>query len=182
MKGTPHSTSHSAGDVKKNNPERDTCSLNTFQYRSCSIREWQAATETLQKLSPERRDQAAHSKSNGTNPLPFFTFGTLWIAFEKIKQIASSILTSGLWLLPLQWGSRLLLVARASLWVSCVCPSLWLCDCTAAVVLVGCYSTFFFVWSSKDLEEVWIPKISVHENCILRGTDLSGLFWIGTTL
>jgi hypothetical protein len=56
------------------------------------------------------------------------------------------ILTSGLWLLPLQWGSRLLLVARASLWVSCVCPSLWLCDCTAAVVLVGCYSTIFYIF------------------------------------
>ena len=25
-----------------------------------------------------------------------------------------------------------------------MCPLLWLCDCTAAVVLVGCYSTFFF--------------------------------------
>ena len=55
------------------------CSLNTFQNRSCHIQEWQAATETLQKLSPERRDQASHSTSNGTNPLPLFTCWTLWI-------------------------------------------------------------------------------------------------------
>ena len=134
------------------------------------------------KAQPWTQGSGCPQQIKWDQSIAFFHFWDALDCLWKIKQIASSILTSGLWLLPLQWGSRLLLVARASLWVSCVCPSLWLCDCTAAVVLVGCYSTFFFVWSSKDLEEVWIPKISVHENCILRGTDLSGLFWIGTTL